>query len=133
LFQLGGLDRGAGAEALPRRHHGAQDGRISAAAAQRVLERLPDLVFGGIRVRFEQRDGGQDLAGNAEAALDGAVVDKRLLQRMEPIPLGETLDREDPLAIRLESGQGTRQNRKAVEQDGAAAAFGFVAPDLGAG
>ena len=46
-----------------------------------------------------QRDGRHHLAGCAEAALEGIVIDEGLLNRVESAVLGKTLDGRDIHAI----------------------------------
>ena len=109
------------------------DGQVGAAAAERVLEGQADLVFAGIGVLRQESGAHHQLAGDAEAALDRTVLDEGLLQRVQLALAGQALDGEHVLARRLEGGQRAGEHRRAVQQDGADAALGLVAADLGAG
>ena len=70
-----------------RRHDGFENLLIGGAAAQVASERRPGLVFRRIRHPIEQRLGGHDLPRCAEAALEAAVLDERLLDRMQGVAL----------------------------------------------
>ena len=67
---------------------------VRGAAAQIAGEPAPRLLFGRARHPVEQRLGGHDLAGGAEAALVAAVLDERLLDRMQRVAVGQALDRQ---------------------------------------
>ena len=80
-----------------RSARGAVDGPADpgvGAAAAHVLDGV-DVGVGRVRVRGEQRGGGHDLAGLAEAALRDVLVDPRLLHRVQRVAVGEALDRRD--------------------------------------
>jgi hypothetical protein len=51
-----------------------------------------DLQPLGVWIRIEQRFGRKDLPWCADAALQSAVREKRLLKRMQPVALGNTFD-----------------------------------------
>ena len=57
----------------------------------------------------------------AEPALHGAVPDERLLQRIEPVAVGEPLDGEDGAAVDLHGEVRTGAHRGAVDEASAAA------------
>jgi hypothetical protein len=109
---------------------------IAGAAAQRVFEGVFDVVFAGIGVLQQQGVGGHQLPGDAEAALDGAVIDKGLLQGVQRRTRGlggQALDGDDLFALYLEGRIGAGEHRLSIHQHGARAAFRFVAADFGAG
>ena len=64
---------------------GVDDVLIAGAAAEISLQRVPDLLLGGVGVLREQIDRGEDHAGRAEAALQPVLLPERLLQRMQPV------------------------------------------------
>ena len=66
----------------PRRRRGRA---LDPADLLRRVERIADLIF--------QRLRGHEHAGNAEAALRGAVIEKRLLQRIESAAGRQSFDR----------------------------------------
>ena len=66
------------------------------------------------------------------------MVDELLLQRVQHlfatgVVAGQSLDRADRLALRLESGVNAGIHRRAIHVHRANPAFGFVAADLGPG
>ena len=81
----------------------------------------------------EQADGGHDHARRAVAALEGLLVEERLLDRVERALGGQPLDGLDRLpgdaADRGDAGAGGL----AVDQHGAGPARAFAAADLAAG
>ena len=84
--------------------HGLDDLLVAGAAAEVAGEPLLDL--GARRVRDRRRAapcGGDQLARDAEAALRGARVEERLLERVELAAGGEALDgRDHARAVRLD-------------------------------
>ena len=56
---------------------------VARAAADLAGDRDPDLVVGRVRVRVEQRAGGEHHARRAEAALQAVLLDEALLHRVE--------------------------------------------------
>ena len=76
------------------------DVHVGAAAAQVAAHALADLVV--VERRRPRRaassssaDGRADLPGRAVAALEGVVLDERLLQRVQRVAVGQALDRRD--------------------------------------
>jgi len=133
----GRLDRLACPHGLGGRLDGILDGRIPGAAAQRIFQGRADILAGGVRILLQQGVSGHDLARDAKPALDRAMDDEGFLQRVQAglsiLRAGQAFDRYDLLPFGAFSRIGTRQDRLAVNQHGATAAFGFVAADLGAG
>ena len=90
-----------------------------------ISSRMSSAVFA--RPSCDQPDGGADLARRAVAALEGVVVDERLLQRVQRVPLGQPFDRRHLRAV-LHDRQGqARVDAPAVHQDRAGAALPVVA------
>ena len=81
----------------------------------------------------EQRRGRDDLARDAEPALDGACVEERLLERMQLVRAGQAFDRRDRRAVRLDCEHQARIHADAVDQHGARAALPDQAALLGPG
>lgn len=83
-----------------------------------------------MRVGLEQGNSREDHPGRAVAALEGARVQERALDRMERIRGGEPLDREQLVAVRLGERRSATPDRPTVEEDGAGAADPFAAARL---
>src|SRR6266404_3845254 len=74
---------------------GGHDVRVGSATAEVAAHLFADLGV-GVGVPFaEEPDAGADLPGGAVAALEGVVLDERLLQRVQPVSLGQAFDRRD--------------------------------------
>src|SRR5205085_1267738 len=101
------------------------DLRICAAAADVSGHRVTDLLASRLGVRRDERGCRDDLAGRAEAALDGVGADERLDERV----LAKPLDRRH-LAVDRVRERDAREPRHAVDLDGAGAAMPLVACDL---
>ena len=82
---------------------------------------------------LEQVGGRDDEARRAEAALDGARLDERLLDAVERVPAGEALDRDDLVAVGLRRQHEARADERAVEEHRARAALALLARVLRAG
>jgi hypothetical protein len=84
--------------------------RIASATAKRIFQRKTNIIAIRIRVAFEQGIRGHDLAGDAESALDGAVLHEGFLQRVQlhlvVNALGQPFDGDDGLAMRALGGLG---------------------------
>ncbi len=112
--------------------HGGEDAAVARAAAEVARERLADVVVGRIGLARQQRRGGDDQAGSAEAALHGAGGDERALHGMQP-PVGcKALDRHDLPPVGLRAVHEARAHELAVEQHRAGAALALLAGALGA-
>src|ERR687888_253733 len=70
------------------------DLRIRAAAADVAGHRVPDLLAARRGLRVDERDGADDLAGRAEAALERVGTHERIDHRM----VAQALDRRHPRA-----------------------------------
>src|SRR4029079_18433569 len=75
----------------------------------------------------EEGGDGDDEPGRAEAALDGARVDARLVDRMQRVPAREPLDRDDLVPLRLRREHEARADERSVEEHGARAALALLA------
>src|SRR5579859_338858 len=119
----------------PRRRFGDRldDLVVAGAAAEIAHHPVFDLVLAGVRVAVQQRFRRHDLARRADAALEAAVIDEGLLQRMQLLALGHALDRGDPRAVHLHGQRDAGGDEAAVEQHGAGATDADAARLLGAG
>src|SRR5258706_3682113 len=109
----------------------AHDRDIAGAAADVAVHVMDDLLARRLGVLVQQRLGGEDHPGRAEAALEGELVDEGLLHRMErAVGLGQAFDRDHALAARLVGEQRARAHRQPVDQHGAGAADLDLAGDL---
>ena len=73
-------------------------------------------------------------AGRTETALQPVTFVKGLLHRMQRRARSrQSLDGRDFVALSLHGQHQARANRRAIEQDGAAAAHSVLAPDVRAG
>ena len=68
-----------------------------------------------MRVVIQQRLGGDEEPRRAVAALRGAEIRKRLLERMEPVGSGHSLDGLDAFAFALETENEAREHWPAVD------------------
>src|SRR5439155_3414007 len=62
---------------------------VPGAPTQIAREPVPCLFLARIRVRIQQRLGGDDEAGRADATLQRRVLEKLLLKRMQPLAAGD--------------------------------------------
>src|ERR1700759_2602625 len=126
---------------------GRQDVRIGGAAADIAAHPFADLrigqgwlgfrqILGDIAWRAyatlaEHPHGGTDLPRRAITALKTIVLNKSRLQRMEPIAVGEPLDRGDRLAVMHCSKRQAGVDATTVQQHRACAALAVIAALLG--
>src|SRR4051794_17721616 len=115
------------------RRYCLDDFPVTGAAAQIARDGMADLRFARPRILVEQRLGGEHNAWCAEAALRTAMLDERLLQRMQFAAGGKPLDRRDAAARHLDSQNQARVDGDAVHQPRAGAAIPVATPFLGAG
>ena len=80
---------------------GIHDLLVAGAPAQVAGQGLADLQVVRLRHPAQQVVRGDDQARRAEAALDGAGLHERLLDRVQPGRLGQALDGDDVAALRL--------------------------------
>src|SRR5450759_2539802 len=105
---------------------------VARAAAQVACEALLDLRDGGMGVLRQEGVGRHELAGDAEAALDGALVEERLLERAQVPVDREPLDRHDLRPVGLDREHQAGIDDAAVQADGARTALAHEAAFLGA-
>src|SRR5688572_9790243 len=101
--------------------HGIDDLVVAGAATEVAHQPLLDLVLIRLRVLVEKGSCGDDLAGGADAALEAATVDGRLLYGAEVLRRTEALDRGDVCTISLDGERDAGGYDLAVDHDGAGA------------
>src|SRR6516225_8503711 len=104
------------------RLHRLDDFRVGGAAAQIAGEIIADAIIVGIGIFVEQLLDHQYEAGGAETALEGAVLDEGLLDRIEIAVPVEGFDGLDPGAVGEGGEIEAARHRAAVDDDGATAA-----------
>src|SRR3989442_180448 len=110
---------------------GLKDFDIAGAAAQVPGQGLADLLPGRLRPGVEKRLSSAQDSRSAVAALRGAELRERHLQRMGPRPFRQSLDRENPPVLALEAEDQARELRPAVEEHRAGPARTQLAAVLG--
>src|SRR5437016_5428403 len=85
--------------AAARRLNSRDDVRVRAAAAQVSAHLLPHISVARPARFVEQCCRRHDLSGCAVSALEGIVLDERLLYRMENAVPFQSLDRDDVVAV----------------------------------
>src|ERR1700722_5146228 len=124
----------SGAAHLRRRiEHGADDLVVAGAAAEVAGEPVACLGLARVRVAREQRLGGDQEAGRAEAALQRRMLEELLLQRMQVVAVRHALDGLDRVPFGLDGEHQARADEAAVDGDAAGAAVARAAPLLAAG
>src|ERR1051326_1080100 len=106
---------------------------IAGTAAKIAHHPVLDLLLVGLGHLIEQRLGRDDLARRADAALEAAVLDEALLDRMELAVFREPLDGRDLAAVGENRGRDTRADHLAVHQHRAGAADADAAAFFRAG
>ncbi len=112
---------------------GTEDLRVGAAAAEVPAQRRDHVGIARIGIPREERCGGHQLAGRAEATLRGILGHEGGLERMRRGARPESFDRAHGLPnAPMHEGQAAVDGL-AIEQDGAGPAFAAVADALGSG
>ena len=125
--------RGKRAHHLCRGGDRLDDVYIAGAAAQHRGDAFADLVLGRGRVCREKIECSDQHAGGAEATLQCVMLVKCLLQRVQLLALGKTLDGQQLGAVGLHGEHQAGARGLAVEQDRAGAADPVFAADMSAG
>src|SRR5262245_3148436 len=106
---------------------------VAGAATEVALERVADLLLGGVRVLDQIARRREHHPGGAEAALEAVVAAERLLDRVQLAVGRHPLDRRDRSPVDLRGEERARFHRLPVEQDRARSAGRGVAADVGPG
>jgi len=101
---------------------GLDDVFIPGAPAKISGNSFPNLPAGGGWILAQQGLGGKDHAGGTKAALDGAMLDKILLQGVESMGLTKAPNRRNLSPLSLDSQHETGIHGQTVKQDRTAAA-----------
>ena len=96
---------------------------ITGATAKVAHHPFTDLVVGGPRVLREQRGGCDELTRRADAALEPAVADERILERRERLSVREALDRRDSATVDEDGRQETGGEELSTDKNAARAAY----------
>src|SRR5690242_18724609 len=122
VFVIVGVAMGLCSNRLGRGSHGVDDVLISGAAAQVAFQPVPDFLFTGIRIAFQDLLGGHDHAGRAKTALQAMLVPESFLHLVELAVGGQALDGEDLRAVGLDGENRAALHGFPVQFDGARAA-----------
>src|SRR6185437_12126067 len=106
--------------------------RIGCAAANVAAHVFTDILIGVGMALAHAGNRRHDLPWRAVAALEGVLFDEGLLHRMQPVALGQALDRRDLMIPGGERQCEARHHAAAVDQDGAGATLPMVATLLAA-
>src|SRR6516165_7167693 len=115
-------------------HDGSEIVVVGTASAEIAGHGEPRLVDRRLGVELQKGHGRDDLAGRTEAALRSELLDHGLLHLVQfAVRSFDAFDGGD-LAPAHRVGEGrARIGRDVIEHDGAVAAFGMIAAELGAG
>src|SRR5437016_8207144 len=102
---------------------------MRAAAAKISIQRGSDLRIARVSLALEQGHGRNDDAVDAVSALDRLLVDKRLLQRMEPRLVADPFDSDDLVTGYRPQRRVARRHGIAVQQHVARAALRLAAAE----
>jgi hypothetical protein len=114
-------------------HNRLYDGGIAGATTDIPGDGLPDLVSARMGRFLQQGVGGHEQARGAETALQGMVLLKRLLQRMQRVALRQALDGHQLSAIGLHGEHETGTHGGTVIQDCTRPADAMFAAEMRAG
>lgn len=106
---------------------------VSSAATDVALERLLDLGLRRQGILPKQRHTGQDHSRRAITALHGIALNERFLHRVEAVPVGEALNRGDPLPCHAARRSDARAVRDALDENRAGSALPLATAVFGAG
>src|SRR5690606_5259186 len=113
-------------------HHGTYDLVVAGAAAKVAREPVAHLGLGRVRSAVEQRLGRNEEAGGTDSALQGGMLEKLALQRMQRLATAHAFDGLDRLAVRLDAEHQARAYEAPIHHDAAGAAIAGAAAFLGA-
>ena len=99
--------------------HGFEDLKIAGAAAEIARESFANLIASWMRILVQQSLRGDQYCWSAVAALRGAEISKRFLQRMQGAVCAEPFHCQHFFFVAFEREEQAGQNRFAVQQDSA--------------
>ena len=119
---------------LSAAHQRGEDLVVVLAAAQVAGHAVRQFLARRVRVGLEEADRCHHESRHAERALEALLVHHRALDRMQ-LAIGgrEPFDRRDAASADRVRQHRARVVRHVVHEHGAGAAFGAIAPELGAG
>ena len=101
---------------------------IASAPAEIPVKGVADLLLGRLWIAQQQLVCGEDHSRGAKTALEPVTFPKGFLNRMEPLSLSQTFDRQNITAIRLHRKHRAGLDGGVVQHDRARAAnAGFTA------
>src|SRR5690606_124642 len=118
--------RSSGRLSLGGQADGGEDLLVPGASAQVSGQRLPGLGVRRLLDPVKQVVCGYDEAGRAEAALNGAGLDERLLDGVERSTVGQAFHGPDIAPLGLPGGDQARAHRQAVQVDGTRATLALL-------
>ena len=129
----GGLRQLPLPEDLTRQQDAVDNLHISGAAADVVADGEGRLLTGGVGVYIQQRLGGDDHAGDAEAALHRAALGVGVDDAFALFRVADALDGQKLAAVDRADGDDAARDQLAVFDDGAGSALALAAAFLAAG
>ena len=109
---------------------GHEDPRVRPATADVVLEPGPDRLVIGFGRGCEEADRRQDHPGRAVAALEGAFLEERPLDRVELAGWREALDGQDLVPLGRRQPRSAAPDRPPVDEDSTGPADALAAAGL---
>lgn len=122
-----------GSRCLGRLYNRLNDGEVAGAPADIAGDGLPYLRFGRGRRFLEKRHRRHEEPWRAKATLEGMLVLKRLLKRVEMVSSGEALDRHQACTICLDGEQEARAHGLTIQEDRTRSAHPMFTPQVCAG
>src|SRR3954453_21177843 len=110
--------------------HGLDDVLIARAATEVRRQNLENLLVRQFGIGLQRVYRKHQEAGRAEAALERMMGDEGLLHGVQFVAVGETFDRSDALALRLDREHQAGSYRIIVEDHRARAADAVLATDM---
>src|SRR5262249_33224320 len=123
-------DGRASLDRLTSRLDRANDVRVARAAAQVALQAFAYLRVARPRIALQQRRGGHEETGCAEAALQPVLVPECLLQRVQLAVGGQSLDGPHMVTIDLDGEYRARLDGPVVQQHRACPALAGIAANV---
>jgi hypothetical protein len=113
--------------------HGLDDVLVARAPTQVTFDCVSDFRLARIRVAAEQIGCRHHHSRRAISTLKSVLFPKAFLDRMEFVPLSQSLDGGDLIPVSLDRENGTGFHGLTIHQDGAGAAKGTFASNMGTG
>jgi hypothetical protein len=114
-------------------HYRFEDLHVASAATKISGETTANIAFSRLGISAEKIDSCQYHAGSTDPALSSAVIDERLLDRMQMVRAGNTLDRRYLGSIDLCNRNKATVHDLSVDDDGTRSTLAFATAFLGPG